>query len=411
VRVPFGLSEGIADVEADSIRPQEDVSARLRQQAAITDFSRQALTSTDLPQLFDAAAAYVVQILVVDSCAIFELLPDGSSARLVGGIGWREEYIGRLALSTAPDSHVGSILLAHEPVILDDLPLETSFDGMTLYHDHQIIGGLAVRIDGRERPYGIVAVYMVQQRLFNTDERNFLQAIAQVLAATITRHQTEEALRQMCDALEHRVDCLRTELHRCKQIEQQLAHEVMHDPLTGLPNRVLFSDRLRHTLECAQRRDGAPFAVVFLDLDGFKAINDRHGHLAADQLLVEIARRLEACLRPGDTVARFGGDEFTVLLTELDDVRRALRVTQRISQALAGPINIDGHDLCLSGSIGIAFSSPEYDRPEAILHAADLAMYQAKAQGKPYPIIYDPALYSDRTQQSREPASQCTVEH
>jgi GGDEF domain-containing protein len=110
-------------------------------------------------------------------------------------------------------------------------------------------------------------------------------------------------------------------------------------------------------------------------------------------------------LRPGDTVARFGGDEFTVLLTELDDVRRALRVTQRISQALAGPINIDGHDLCLSGSIGIAFSSPEYDRPEAILHAADLAMYQAKAQGKPYPIIYDPALYSDRTQQSREPAS------
>jgi diguanylate cyclase (GGDEF)-like protein len=244
----------------------------------------------------------------------------------------------------------------------------------------------------------------LQPRRFNRDETYFLQAVANVLSMVIARHQTEEALLQaQDDAVLHmksQVAVLRTEnqqlsteLQRLKRVEQQLAHAVMHDPLTGLPNRALFRDRLEHALERAKRRDEAPFAVLFLDLDSFKAINDCFGHLVADQLLVKIARRLEVCLRPGDTVARFAGDEFTLLLLGLDDVRRASVVADRICRRLAGPIYIDEHEIRLTASIGIALSGTEYARPDVMLHAADMAMYQAMAKGKACFVVFDPALH------------------
>jgi len=179
-----------------------------------------------------------------------------------------------------------------------------------------------------------------------------------------------------------------------KRAEERLLHEAFHDGLTGLPNRALFMDHLKLSVERGKRRDDRLFAVLFLDLDRFKVINDSLGHMVGDQLLVGIARRLETCLRPGDTVARLGGDEFTVLLEDLMSVTEAIDVADRLQKALALPFNLNGHEVFATVSIGIALSSTGYDRPEEVLRDADTAMYRAKMLGKARHEVFDKTMHA-----------------
>ncbi|ODH00536.1 diguanylate cyclase [Nostoc sp. KVJ20] len=167
-----------------------------------------------------------------------------------------------------------------------------------------------------------------------------------------------------------------------KQTEAQLIRNAFYDGLTALPNRVLFLDRLRQTIERSKRRSDYYFAVLFLDLDGFKEINDRFGHGIGDDFLVAIARRLESCLRSGDTVARFGGDEFTVLLEDIKDITDATNVARRIQDSLRSPVNLNGYQLSTTASIGITWNFSNYEEPATLLRDADIAMYRAKRQGK-----------------------------
>ncbi|MEH2330681.1 GGDEF domain-containing response regulator [Nostoc sp.] len=167
-----------------------------------------------------------------------------------------------------------------------------------------------------------------------------------------------------------------------KQTEVQLIRNAFYDGLTELPNRILFLDRLRQTIERSKRRSDYYFAVLFLDLDGFKEINDRFGHGIGDNFLVAIARRLESCLRSGDTVARFGGDEFTVLLEDIKDITDATNVAKRIQDSLRLPVNLNGYQLSTTASIGITWNFSNYEEPATLLRDADIAMYQAKRQGK-----------------------------
>jgi diguanylate cyclase (GGDEF)-like protein len=179
-----------------------------------------------------------------------------------------------------------------------------------------------------------------------------------------------------------------------KRAEERLLHEAFHDGLTGLPNRALFMDHLKLSVERGKRREDRLFAVLFLDLDRFKVINDSLGHMVGDQLLVGIARRLETCLRPGDTVARLGGDEFTVLLEDLMSVTEAIDVADRLQKALALPFNLNGHEVFATVSIGIALSSTGYDRPEEVLRDADTAMYRAKMLGKARHEVFDKTMHA-----------------
>jgi len=179
-----------------------------------------------------------------------------------------------------------------------------------------------------------------------------------------------------------------------KTAELRLVHDAFHDALTNLPNRSLFVDLLARALGRSRRRDDYAFALLFLDIDRFKVVNDSLGHMTGDQLLVAIARRLERCIRPGDTVARLGGDEFTVLLDDIEDVSDATRIADRIQRELNLPFNISGQEVFTSASIGIAVSASGYARPDDLLRDADIAMYRAKALGKARYEVFDADMHA-----------------
>jgi len=189
-----------------------------------------------------------------------------------------------------------------------------------------------------------------------------------------------------------------TDVTARKLAEQQLLHDAFHDELTGLANRALFVDRTSMALASLRRGRGRPFGVLFLDLDRFKHINDSLGHSVGDGLLMGIARRFGELLRPGDTVARLGGDEFALLATNVRDVGAAVHFTQRIQESLAEPFLIDGHEVFVTASIGIAFSSGGAATADGMLRDADIAMYRAKAAGRARYEIFDHEMHRSAVQ-------------
>jgi len=232
------------------------------------------------------------------------------------------------------------------------------------------------------------------ERVWSEDELSLIRAITDQCAIAI--HQSEL------------YESARSELSERKRMEAQLRHDALHDALTDLPNRSLFLDRLSHALQLSNRRLYSnvvnlpeQFAVLFLDLDRFKVINDSLGHLAGDQLLREMAERLVSCLRKGDTVARLGGDEFVMLIEEIENIDDVMEVVQRITEALKVPVVIDGHEIFISTSIGIALNSGNYTRPEQLLRDADTAMYRAKEKGRSRYEIFDTEMHTEALKKLR----------
>ncbi len=183
-----------------------------------------------------------------------------------------------------------------------------------------------------------------------------------------------------------------TDITSRKDAEERLLHEALHDSLTGLPNRALLLERLGRCLARTRRRRAAPCAVLFVDLDRFKNINDSLGHALGDKLLEAVARKLEACVRPTDTVARFGGDEFAILLEDLGSSAAASEIAERILEALSESIRLNTHEIVTTASIGIVWGTNDYEAAEDLLRDADAAMYRAKELGKARYAVFDTSL-------------------
>lgn len=217
------------------------------------------------------------------------------------------------------------------------------------------------------------------------------------------RKEAEAALQKLASELEQRVASQTAELRQAYeelqqaqvqllQREKKLGYDAFHDALTGLPNRSWFTNRLQQAIDLSYRCDEYLYAVLFIDIDRFKVVNDSLGHLVGDELLKSVARQLQASLRHTDAVARFGGDEFVILLEPIKDLDEPNKVAERLQGQLRQPFDLNGYEVFTEISIGIILSAMGYKRPEDVLRDADIAMYYAKSQGRGRYEIFDPAM-------------------
>jgi diguanylate cyclase (GGDEF)-like protein len=210
--------------------------------------------------------------------------------------------------------------------------------------------------------------------------------------------ELEHRVTQRTEELEKALQKLQKEINSRQKLQSKLLDIALHDSLTGLPNRVLFMRRLDNALNRAKQESSYQFAVLFLDCDRFKVVNDSLGHLVGDELLISIARRLQACLIPIDTLARLGGDEFGILLEKITDINIAIQVADRILQQLSLAFKLSRYEVFMNASIGISWGNKDYDRPEYLLRDADTAMYRAKAQGRAKYHVFNPAMHQEAIQ-------------
>ncbi|HEX6691107.1 MAG TPA: diguanylate cyclase, partial [Burkholderiales bacterium] len=331
--------------------------ARMRgqaeQQRMVAELGQQALASSDIPHVLQRAAELSRSTLNVDYCNVLERDADGRRLVYRGAAGWPADWVDRRSIELQAGGQLEHTLSSSEPLVVEDHATDRRFPETEAVREFGIRSSVRVPILGKQGNFGILAVHSRPSRRFGEDEINFLRAIANILAVAIER----------------------------KKAEEHLAYLAQFDALSGLPNRHLFHDRLTQTMAHA-RRSGHSMAVLFIDLDRFKLVNDTFGHAGGDRLLKEAAARLSDCLRSGDTVARFGGDEFGAILAELGASGDAGLVAQKIIEALEQPFSLDGNDTYVTASVGIAVFPADGDEAGTLIRNADTAMYRAKEQGR-----------------------------
>jgi len=261
-----------------------------------------------------------------------------------------------------------------------------------------------------DKPVGVLAVQShSEEHRYTPRDQELLTFVSYHIANALERKRNAESLKHAYTELEQRVIERTSELATAnrelrehiavrERMERQLKHETLHDALTGLPNRNFLLERLSQALSAFAGEPRRRFAVLFLDLDRFKVVNDSVGHLFGDELLNEVGGRIAACLEPRDLVARLGGDEFAVLLHDVENADDACQMAQRLIDILNAPVKLGGKEIFTSTSIGIAMASPRYRKAEELLRDADVAMYRAKSEGRHRYALFDEHLHQEAMQ-------------
>ncbi len=357
-----GRDETLQQEAADALRASE---ARIRDQASILEMIA---TSVPLPETLAEICRMVEGQLPGTRCTVLLVNADGSMLRHGAAPSFPPSFVRALdGLPIADGSAVcGTAASRGETVVSLDIGTDPSCARYAdLARDHSLRGCWSAPIfaSSDNRVLGTFALYLDESRAPTVAEEAVVESVLQLAAIAIERNAFDD----------------------------RLSHQAHHDPLTSLPNRTLFGELLEHALRRAQR-SGSALAVLFLDLDRFKVVNDSLGHDAGDELLRALARRLAAVLRPGDVVSRFGGDEFTVLCEDLVPSaadQQAIGVAERLLDALREPFVVDDEEQFVSASIGIAIGVTGLERPEALVRDADAAMYRAKERGKSRYEVFD----------------------
>ncbi|MAI14019.1 MAG: diguanylate cyclase [Rhodospirillaceae bacterium] len=191
------------------------------------------------------------------------------------------------------------------------------------------------------------------------------------------------------DGTAYRIAGSQTDITEKKLSDAKSIHDALHDTLTGLPNRTLFLDRIRQILKKRERNQTLQYAVIYIDLDRFRLVNESLGHVHGDELIIQTGHRLRDCVQPGDTVARLGGDEYAILMEDIDDINLAIKLTETIQSEFSKPFSLGDKEVFSSGSMGVAYSNLDYERPEDIIRDAELAMYKAKRLGNSKSVLFD----------------------
>jgi diguanylate cyclase (GGDEF)-like protein len=256
---------------------------------------------------------------------------------------------------------------------------------------------LGVPLTVGDEVIGLVTVQSYRPDVvYSSADQELLSFVATQVANSLTRRRSAESLRHAYAQLEHRVEertlALRKEIVERERMQDQLRHQVMHDSLTGLPNRSYLRDRIDRVLAAMRREQQQRCALLYLDVDRFKIINDSLGHLAGDEVLKEVATRLAGCVRHPDLVARLSGDEFAILLEQDDLPSAAMAVAQRVLDALGTPMQVAGKELQVTASVGIAIGDDHYTAADEVLRDADIALYRAKGLGRKRYALFDETL-------------------
>ena len=356
------LWHGVMMDITDQKLAEQELERQSAAQAAVANLGEHALGGMPIAELLELACRTVTDVLAVDAVAVSQIGNDGQSLDVRASFGWPAEDppahhpldprgLGALAIST------------EKPLLVQDWDQETEVLASPLITGAGIKSSIAVRLKGALHPWGVLGAFARRANAFSERDVNFVVAVANILADAIERQEAEDAMQ----------------------------HRALHDVLTGLPNRSLFADRLEQSLERVRRHPGTLAAILFIDVDHFKQVNDSLGHQAGDELLIGVATRLREAVRPTDTVARFGGDEFGLLLEEIASERVAIATAERIAASFARPFMLESGSQFVTASIGIALADG-HQESEALLRDADAAMYRAKQRGRARYDVFDDDL-------------------
>ncbi len=329
------------------------------QHAAVAALGEHALQGASAADLAEEAAGTAVELLGLDRGGVLELDPEGSSFTFLADYNMPAHTT--LPIPCDPTTQPGYAVL-HGAVVVSDWETETRFGPSVPLRLTGTRSGMSVVIEGRRRPFGVLGVHADSVRDFSRMDVDFVQTLAHVLGDAFDRQLTD----------------------------RDIHHRALHDPLTGLPNRTLFMDRLGQGLQRLRRRESRA-AILFLDIDRFKLVNESLGHEVGDELLAAAAPRLKHTLRASDTVARFGADEFGILLEDISGEHDAVDMAGRVAAVFTRPFVLDGNEHFVTTSIGISIAVGG-ERPEDLIRDAEVAMHRAKERGRARYELFDEGL-------------------